>query len=397
MEGVERCATHAAGRDPARRCRAAPGGDGDDLIWAKHQIEGGDSGLNVIEGQGGNDKMFGGPGRNIVRGGEGDDRLQGGLGRNTIEGGPGDDVLRLRGDGRVNSVIRGGPGNDVVHAMGRSTDRISCGSGFDTVYKEIGDTLSFLGVSSGSFVSNSNVLSRQGFGASSAGSFHLRRANSIRYESPEYRGWQALAQYSPDEAKTPSRNAWLWSLGGLYTSGPLYAALAYEIHNDTFGGSRNVPSALSNASDPNARARDTGLRATVQYRFGDHTVETNVARMTYAERGGRSGRFERYAHTAASLGIDSKWTDPWRTAASYVYAGAGTCRLFDGVPCSTSGLEGHQLALGAAYYFSKRTYVFALYARIWNGRSAQYNNVDGVDVPPGADPQQFALGITYNF
>jgi predicted porin len=269
--------------------------------------------------------------------------------------------------------------------------------GFDTVYKEIGDTLSFLGVSSGNFVSNSNVLSRPGFGASSAGSFHLRRANSIRYESPEYHGWQALAQYSPDEAKTPSRNAWLWSLGGLYTSGPLYAALAYEIHNDTFGGSRNVPAPLSNASDPNARARDTGLRATLQYRFGEHTIEANVARMIYDERGGRSGRFERYAHTAASVGVDSKWADPWRTAASYVFAGAGTCRLFDGVPCSTSGLEGHQLALGAAYYFSKRTYVFALYARVWNGRSAQYNNVDGIDVPPGADPQQFALGITYNF
>ena len=54
--------------------------------------------------------------------------------------------------------------------------------GFDTVYKEIGDTLSFLGVSSGNFVSNSNVLSKQGFGSNSAGSFHLRRANSTRYE-----------------------------------------------------------------------------------------------------------------------------------------------------------------------------------------------------------------------
>ena len=41
--------------------------------------------------------------------------------------------------------------------------RIKIGN-FDTVYKEIGDSLSFLGVSSGNFVSNSNVLSKQGFG-----------------------------------------------------------------------------------------------------------------------------------------------------------------------------------------------------------------------------------------
>ena len=183
--------------------------------------------------------------------------------------------------------------------------------GFDTVYKEIGDTLSFLGVSSGNFVSNSNVLSKQGFGESSAGSFHLRRANSTRYESPEFSGFQAMAQYSPDEAETSSRNAWLLSLGMLYANGPFYGALAYEIHNDTFGGSRNVPSALSNTSNPNARARDTGLRATLQYRFGEHTVEGNVAQMEYKERGGDPGHFERYRHLAYNLGLDSKWGGAW--------------------------------------------------------------------------------------
>jgi predicted porin len=269
--------------------------------------------------------------------------------------------------------------------------------GFDTVYKEIGDTLSFLGVSSGNFVSNSNVLSKQGFGTSSAGSFHLRRANSVRYESPPFGGVQALVQYSPDEARTASRNAYLWSAGVVYESGPLYAALAWELHNDTFGASRNVPAPLSNTADPHARSRDTGLRATAQYRFGRHTIEGNVAGIEYRERGGEAGRFERYRHATFSVGVDSKWSDAWRTAAAYVQAGAGSCRLFDGVACSTSGLDGRQLALGAAYYFSRRTYAFALYARLWNGRSAQYNNVDGIDVPPGADPQQFALGIAHGF
>ena len=269
--------------------------------------------------------------------------------------------------------------------------------GFDTVYKEIGDTLSFLGVSSGNFVSNSNVLSKQGFGTGSAGSFHLRRANSVRYESPVYQGLQALAQYSPDEAKSTARDAWLWSLGAVYANGPFYGAVSYELHNDTFGASRNLPAALSNAADANARSRDTGLRLTLQYRAGDHTVEGNVAEMAYRERGGKPGRFESYRHTAISIGVDSKWSDAWRTAAAFDHAGAGSCRLFDGVPCNTGGLDGRQLSLGAAYYLSKRTYLFALYAKLWNGRSAQYNNVDGIDMPPGADPQQFALGITHNF
>lgn len=268
---------------------------------------------------------------------------------------------------------------------------------FDTVYKEIGDTLSFLGVSSGNFVSNSNLLSKQGFGTSSAGSFHLRRANSIRYTSPDYGGLQGLVQYSPDEAHTTSRNAYLWSIGATYRNGPYYGALAFELHNDTFGGSRNVPSALSNTSDPNARARDTAVRATLEYRFSRHTIEGNLAEMRYRERGGKSARFESYRHTSGSVGVVSRWGDAWRTAVAYIHAGAGSCALFDDVPCSTSGLEGNQVSLGAAYYFSRRTYLFALYAKLWNGASAQYNNVDGIDVPPGADPQQFALGITHNF
>lgn len=269
--------------------------------------------------------------------------------------------------------------------------------GFDTVYKEIGDTLSFLGVSSGNFVSNSNVLSKQGFGTNSAGSFHLRRSNSVRYESPDYNGLQGLLQYSPDEVRSESRNAYLWSIGAAYQAAALYVALAFELHNDTFGGSRNVPAALSNASDPHARSRDTGIRGTARYRFANHTIEANVAQMEYRERGGQPGRFERYRHASYSIGLDSKWNDAWRTAAAYVQAGAGTCELFGDAPCTTSGLDGRQFAIGGAYYLSRRTYLFALYAHLWNGRSAQYNNIDGIDVPPGADPQQFALGIAHNF
>ena len=269
--------------------------------------------------------------------------------------------------------------------------------GFDTVYKEIGDTLSFLGVSSGNFVSNSSVLSKQGFGTSSAGSFHLRRANSVRYTTLEFTGLRGLFQFSPDEAETETRNAYLWSIGATYDNGPFYGALAWELHNDTFGGSRNVPPALSNTNDPNAHSRDTGVRATLQYRFGEHTVEGNVSEIRYDERGGQGGRFESYHHTSASIGIDSRWGGAWRTAAAFVYAGAGSCRLFGGVPCSTTGLDGRQLSLGAAYYLSRYTYLFSLYAKLWNGRSAQYNNIDGVNVPPGADTQQFALGITVSF
>jgi len=267
----------------------------------------------------------------------------------------------------------------------------------DTVYKSIGDTLSFLGISSGNFVSNSNVLAKQGFGTSSSGSFHLRRANSVWYETQEWKGLQWLVQYSPDEAKTTSRNAYLVSTGIKYEGGPVYAALSYELHNDTFGGSRNVRSSLSNASNLDANSRDWSSRGTLQYRFGNHTVEGDVAYTRYHETGGLDGRFQEYKHWSAALSLDSKWSDAWRTAAAFDWAAKGSCALFGGLPCTTDGLEGKQVSLGAAYYLSKRTSLFGLYAKLWNGKSAQYNNIDGIDVSVGADTQQIAIGLQHNF
>jgi hypothetical protein len=41
--------------------------------------------------------------------------------------------------------------------------------------------------------------------------------------------------------------------------------------------------------------------------------------------------------------------------------------------------------------------VFALVAKLWNGHSAQYNNLDGSDAAAGADIQQIALGILHSF
>ncbi len=67
----------------------------------------------------------------------------------------------------------------------------------DSVYKNLGDTLSFLGVSSGNFFSVSNILSKQGFGTSNAHRFHERFSNSIVYESPEFNGFQGLVRLFP--------------------------------------------------------------------------------------------------------------------------------------------------------------------------------------------------------
>ena len=270
--------------------------------------------------------------------------------------------------------------------------------GFDTVYKEIGDTLSFLGVSSGNFVSNSNVLSKQGFGTSSAGSFHLRRANSVRYESPTYQGLQGLVQYSPDEAKTASRNAYLWSLGVVYDSADdLRRARVRAAQRHVRRIAQRAVGTVEHQrrQRPLARhGRARNIPVPIRQSYGRGRRRTNAVRG--ARRQERPVRKLPAHGVQPSASIRSGAT-PGARRPRYDYAARAAAACSVAFRAPPSGLDGRQLSLGAAYYLSKRTYVFALYAKLWNGRSAQYNNIDGINMPPGADPQQLALGITHNF
>src|SRR6266849_3243334 len=64
----------------------------------------------------------------------------------------------------------------------------------DTPFKKYGDTLGFLGVSSGNFVTPNNVTRR--VSNSSPSGFNLRRANAIDFASPTFGGVQVGVQYS---------------------------------------------------------------------------------------------------------------------------------------------------------------------------------------------------------
>ena len=259
--------------------------------------------------------------------------------------------------------------------------------------------LSFLGVSSGNFVSNSNILSKAGFGTSSSSSFHLRRANSAVYDSPELGGFEFAVGYSPDEVKTANRNATLVSTGVRYggKKSPFFIAAAYEVHNDLFGGSRNAPVALANDTNLNARSKDTALRLTGSYTFfGKTTVEVNYAIMEYKETGGTAGKFSNYKHNAFSVGLEHNM-GPWQFAGSVSQAAKGSCSLVGGAACTTDGLKGTQVSAGARYNFSKRTSVFGMYARVYNGFAARYNNLATGNPSNGSDISQVALGVQHSF
>lgn len=267
----------------------------------------------------------------------------------------------------------------------------------DTVFKSYCDDMSFLGVSSGNFVSTSSLMRKTGFGTSSASSFHLRRANSERYDSPNIGGFQFGAQYSSNEAKTATRDPKVWSTGVKYQFGKLAVHLAHEIHDDLFGGSRNVRTSQSNFADLGVNSKDKATQFMVQYALGAHTFEFDMNDKKYNESGTAvTGRFREYRNKSYWLGMENKWSNKWKTAFHYIKSAAGSCALI-GAACNTNGLDGTQVDVGAQYSLSKRTNLFFLYSQLRNGYAARYNN-SALDSPSvGEDIRQAALGLSHSF
>src|SRR6266513_1958254 len=172
----------------------------------------------------------------------------------------------------------------------------------DTIYKEYGQVEEIFDLTSGNFISPSNVLSQIGIGNSSTARFHERAKNSIQYQTPEFQGFRAGLQYSPDETKNDvgnTLNKELWSMGVKWESGPLYLSAQYERHKDFFGGSNNVSSGLSNIGAADAHSKDTGMRFSAAYKFGNHRVAGDIARLKYEESGqiAAPSKFVSYEHT----------------------------------------------------------------------------------------------------
>ncbi|OAI52343.1 hypothetical protein AYO46_05800 [Betaproteobacteria bacterium SCGC AG-212-J23] len=270
----------------------------------------------------------------------------------------------------------------------------------DTIYKEYGDTFAMFGIASGNFISASNVLSNIGIGNNNAARFHERRANSVQYQTAEFGGFQAGLTYGPDEARGEpgtGLNRNLYSTGIKYDSQMFYGSVQYEVHNDIFGASSNIPDATITNTGANARSRDSATRASGEVRFANQRIVLDVARLHYTETGQiGAGRFQEYKKVNWALGYDLN-VGPWGFATQYVRAGSGNCQLTGGQDCSTTGLQAWMLSLGARYRFDRQTFVYLIANKLSNGPSARMDNWAGSNPNRGEDIKQAAIGISYSF
>ena len=276
----------------------------------------------------------------------------------------------------------------------------------DTIYKEYGQVEEIFGLTSGNFISPSNVLSQIGVGNNSAARFHERAKNSIQYQTPEFQGFQAGLQYSPDETKNDvgnTLNKELWSMGVKWESGPLYLSAQYERHKDFFGASNNIAVTSLKNNDAaglanGAHSKDTGMRFSAAYKFGNHRVAGDIARLKYEESGqiAAPSKFVSYEHTNWAISFESSWGGPWRTAIEWVRGSQGTCSVTIG-DCSTAGLKSDLYGVGVAYDLDKQTFLYVLAAQLTNGPSAIYSNWNNSKPARGADITQVAVGMAYRF
>ncbi|MGH8668470.1 MAG: porin [Burkholderiales bacterium] len=271
----------------------------------------------------------------------------------------------------------------------------------DTIYKEYGDQFSMFGINSGNFTSASNTLSMIGVGRDNSARFHERRESSVQYETPEFGNFTFGVQYGPDETKGnpgTDTDASLWSYGVKYEADRLYVSVHQERHNDFFGGSNNATAVANSGANPSSK--DTGTRLSVAYKLTkEHTLTADIARLEYDESGqGGAGEFENYERTNFSVGWEARWGGgPFRTGIQYIKMNEGKCSLTGGVACNTDGLDGSQVSLGAAYDLSSRTFLYALFARLANGESAQFDNWANGSPSRGTSVTQMAVGVQHRF
>lgn len=209
--------------------------------------------------------------------------------------------------------------------------------------------------------------------ANGTNAFELRANNVLAYVSPNMSGFTlTLAKVFGAEISngaTPDFGA--WSVSGSYEAGPLYAALAYESHEN-----------INNTGEDRS-----SWKFGVGYKFG-------------ATRLGLV--YEDSSQTGATVTDRNAWAvnvahdmGPITLMAAYYNMGDG-----DTAPDTSA----NAWAIGANYALSKRTSLYARYLAINNDTGAVYEyvggqgpNASGIGVAAGTDPSTFSLGVRHSF
>jgi len=268
----------------------------------------------------------------------------------------------------------------------------------DTIYKEYGDRVRMLDVSSSNFTSTSGVLSGVGWkGATGAGttSFNTRIGSQVRWESPSYNNFNIGLTVRKDPNRTATQDTSLSAAALRWTDGTYYASVQQETHNNYHSFSGTGLTALSGTTIYNlgtTNSKDTGQRLSLGYTKGDWRLGADVATLKYTEEASAVGKFSAYKTNTYQVSADYAANAQWNLAANYASGAAGSCELLGGGNCSTVGQGGTLLSLGAKYNFDKNIGIFAMYGLNRSNGSATF-----ASSAIGGNTTNIGLGLLVKF
>jgi len=249
---------------------------------------------------------------------------------------------------------------------------------------------------SASNVGNGVLAAAGGIGTgsttNSAAGFSRRQANSVNWHSPSWNGLQVMAGYSTTDEATgiapaaPAGKPRMYSLGAVYTNGPLGIGAGYENHKDYNPGSQ---AAYTGGND-----HSWGINAAYTFnkvfRLGGvyTVVEYEPLPAQNAKRN--------------SWGIYGDWAiqGPHSLRLGYTKAGdvkGNSTVSINDLAASGSDTGAALWAIQYAYRFSKRTQVTVGYARVDNDRLGRYRLQSLAARNVGQDQSAFVLGVRHSF
>jgi predicted porin len=236
------------------------------------------------------------------------------------------------------------------------------------------------------------ALWAQGSQGQDNGGFDNRLANSIRYDSPNMRGFTGSLQISAYDFSPASggggttfgtdaqakRHAYVGSAGGFYANGPFQAGVAYQWNQKLRGTSLN----------------DYALSVAANWNFGPVKIGGVWERLDYDVLNNSDLTRNFYALSAtvplgpgelyAFFGTARNGSGPTGASVGQVRAGSNT------------GAD--QWEISYTYALSKRTLAYAGFVQTRNDDNAAYNfNINPYTVVNGANANGFVLGLVHFF
>lgn len=243
------------------------------------------------------------------------------------------------------------------------------------------------------------------------GSFTRRQAQTLNWHSPSWNGFQVMAGYSASAeavegaggrtlltSGTPNAKPRLWSVGGSYSSGPLYLGAGYERHKDYNPG----------ATVTYTGGKDRGWLLAGAYRFGPAKVSAIYSDLDYETGPGQSLDVKAWA-----LYLDWTMQGPHGLRAGYTSAddakgtpgGPNVTSLAAPTAAGVTQSGADLWAIQYYYNFSKRTEVNIGYAKLDNDLRSRHrlqtlggrNTCQGAAAGCSRDQDAFVVGVRHRF